>query len=156
MSALPTVPEPTERLQVVGGPPALRPAARQITEAVQRRAPVTDAGALELAVHELLANALEHGHLGDPSLPIDVEVAAGDGGTVTVRVTDRAVTGPWSPQRSPGAQGHGRERTAAGTRGRGLALVAAATAELRIVATAGCTVVEVQLPVFRARGGPAG
>lgn len=69
-----------------------------------------------LAVHEVLANALEHGHLGDPRMPIVVEVEKAATGTV-VRITDRARRGPWAgPRAGPAA-------AAWATRGRGWRLV---------------------------------
>ncbi len=63
---------------------------------------------VQLAVHEALANALEHGHGGDGARPIDVEVARGEHGTVTVRIGDEGA----GTRRSPGGdpdRGRGRD-----------------------------------------------
>ena len=47
---------------------------------------------LKTAVAETVMNALEYGSGGDPAVPVDVRVDA-DATTVTVRVTDRALSG---------------------------------------------------------------
>jgi anti-sigma regulatory factor (Ser/Thr protein kinase) len=69
-----------------------------------------------LAVHEVLANALEHGHLGDPRVPIVVEVERSVTAAL-VRITDRARRGPWVGPRA------GHAPSAWATRGRGWRLV---------------------------------
>ncbi|MFO7779171.1 MAG: ATP-binding protein [Nitriliruptoraceae bacterium] len=141
------------RWSVTGGPGALRPAARGIAAAVVARGvPPARAAAVELVAHELLANALEHGHLGDADLPIDVEVVRGGTGRVIVRVVDRAVGGPWSPPERLGARPAGLDAE----RGRGLALVAAAASAWRVVPTARSTCVEVELSSLAGRGRVAG
>jgi anti-sigma regulatory factor (Ser/Thr protein kinase) len=79
------------RFTVGGGVAALRPGAVRAAELAchlgVRRERYDD---VVLAVHECLANALDHGHGGDVALPIDVEVAASHD-AVSVRVTDTAV-----------------------------------------------------------------
>ena len=60
-----------------------------------------------LAVHECLANALEHGHGGDGHRPIDVEVARGEHETVTVRIGDEGAATRRSPVGDPD-RGRGR------------------------------------------------
>lgn len=152
-----TEPGPTTGLRVQGGPRALRPAAQRITAEVLRRGVPTDGAAMvELAVHELLANALEHGHLGDPSVPIDVEVSGVGHGEVSVRVSDRALGGGgpagWSTGADPAEPAVATEQR----RGRGLTLVRAAAAGLQIVAEEGRTEVVVRLSTFRAPEGGAG
>lgn len=63
-------------LQVVGGPPACRPAARRIAGLATARGLAPDRAAdLELAVHEVLVNAVEHGHRGDAGEPIEVTLS---------------------------------------------------------------------------------
>ncbi|TVP69620.1 MAG: hypothetical protein EA340_06985 [Nitriliruptor sp.] len=144
------------RLRVHGGPQALRPAARRVRDDVLARGVAADeAAAVELAVHELLANALEHGHLGDPSVPIDVEVTGADGGEVTVRVSDRALGGRWPARWSAGADGQPGGSTER-LRGRGLTLARAAAAGLGVVGGHGRTEVVVQLSTFRPPHGGAG
>lgn len=141
------------RWSVTGGPGALRPAARTIAAAVVARGvPPTRAAAVELVAHELLANALEHGHLGDVDLPIDVEVEPSGTDRVLLRVVDRAVGGPWSPPSRSGGDPTGSDAE----RGRGLVLVAAAATAWRVVATARSTCVEVELSALAGRGRIAG
>ena len=48
---------------------------------------------LKTAVGETVMNAIEYGSQGDPDVPVDVRVDATDA-AVTVRVTDRALSGP--------------------------------------------------------------
>jgi serine phosphatase RsbU (regulator of sigma subunit)/anti-sigma regulatory factor (Ser/Thr protein kinase) len=48
---------------------------------------------LKTAVAETVMNALEYGSLGDPDVPVDIRVDASVA-AVTVRVTDRALSGP--------------------------------------------------------------
>jgi anti-sigma regulatory factor (Ser/Thr protein kinase) len=87
-----------ERWRVLGGVGALRPAAaRAAVAACRLGVPPDRQSEVELAVHEALANAFEHGHLGDPDLPIAAEVARLDPGTVTVRIRDHARGGGWDP-----------------------------------------------------------
>ena len=150
-------PAPVTRLRVTGGPRALRPAAQRITiDVLARGVPPAAAAAVELAIHELLANALEHGHLGDATVPIDVEVTGAEDGEVTVRVGDRALRGAaparWRTGDVGAEPGGGTEQL----RGRGLTLVRAAAAGLRIVADDGCTEVVVRLSALPAPEGGAG
>jgi anti-sigma regulatory factor (Ser/Thr protein kinase) len=112
-----------ERFTVTGGVHALRPAARRAMIAVcHLGVPGARAQDVELAVHETLANALEHGHLDDPNLPIEVEVAGGGPATVTVRIRDHALAGP---------------RPVVGGRGRGLRLVTAMADGVEVHAASG-------------------
>jgi serine phosphatase RsbU (regulator of sigma subunit)/anti-sigma regulatory factor (Ser/Thr protein kinase) len=48
---------------------------------------------LKTAVAETVMNAIEYGSLGNPDVPVDVRVDATDA-AITVRVTDRALSGP--------------------------------------------------------------
>jgi anti-sigma regulatory factor (Ser/Thr protein kinase) len=121
------------RLEVRGGPSALRPAADRVVAAFAVGVAAPRRAELVLAVHELLANALEHGHLGDPALPVVVEVVRDEAGAATVRVVDRARGGRWSPAVTP-------PRLAA--RGRGLELVRAVGDGLRVLSGSDRTVVE--------------
>ncbi len=113
---------------------AARAAAAAVAAGVSRsRAP-----AFELAIHEALANALEHGHLGVPGIPIDVEVAASTGGHVTVRVADTARGGDWDPApRAP--------TPPLAERGRGTALLAAGVDRWWVERGDGRTVVVLQV-----------
>ena len=104
---------------------------------------------IELAVHELLANALEHGHGGDPDRAIRIRVARSGAGAVTVEVTDRALRGPWDGAR-PAGDAHG----VASRRGRGWQLVAAVATSFRAGGDdAGATVVRIELPTLHAGPG---
>lgn len=138
------------RRTVIGGAPALRPAAvRTADHAVRLGVDPAQRDAVELAVHELLANALEHGHAGDPALPIDVEVDGQDGGPVTVRVTDRAVRGPFE----------GRTRLDRGDvvparPGHGWRLIHAGVSGVRVHSGPGATVVVAELATVPAVAGP--
>ncbi len=68
---------------VSGGPPALRPAAgRAAADVVAIVGGGHNGERVELAVHEVLANAFEHGHLGRVDVPIELTVH---------RVGDRAI-----------------------------------------------------------------
>lgn len=130
----------TLRRLIVGGPDRLRPAARELAAtATARCGSGGDPGTLEFVVHELAANALEHGHLGDRHRGALVEVVCSSAGGVLVRVVDAACTGPWTPP----AAVEMPAPTAA--RGRGLALIVAAGGQLRVVSRTGCTRVEVAL-----------
>ena len=150
-------PAPVTRLRVTGGARTLRPAAQRVAaDAVARGVPPAAAGAVELAIHELLANALEHGHLGDPTVPIDVEVTGVEEGEVTVRVADRALGGSWSARWPAGVDGDQPGVEARQLRGRGLTLVLAAAAGLQVVADDGCTAVLVRLSALPAPEGGAG
>jgi len=141
------------RWSVTGGSGALRAAAQTITGAVVARGlPAARAAAVELLVHELLANALEHGHLGDADLAVDVEVERSCGDRVLLRVVDRAVGGPWSPPSCPAGDPSGADAE----RGRGLVLVAAAATAWRVAATARSTCVEVELSGLAGRERSAG
>ncbi len=55
---------------------------------------------LKTAVAETVMNALEYGSRGDPAVPVDVRVDA-DVRAVTVRVTDRALSGPVPDAEAP-------------------------------------------------------
>jgi anti-sigma regulatory factor (Ser/Thr protein kinase) len=101
------------RLSIDGGVASVRPGAiRAADVACHLGVPADRHHDVQLAVHECLANALEHGHGGDGRPPIDVEVAREDEGTVTVRIHDDGA-------------GPGRWRSGGGDpdRGRGRALV---------------------------------
>ncbi len=113
---------------------------------MDRGVPPDRAAAIELAVHELLANALEHGHLGDPSRPIEVEVTGAERGVVTVRVTDQALGGGW-PRRCPT-----EVPSPAALRGRGLTLARSAGAELGVTSAARGTEVVLRLSTLPAPG----
>jgi anti-sigma regulatory factor (Ser/Thr protein kinase) len=124
-------------VEVAGGATALRPAAARIAVvAIGYGADPERHAELELAVHELLANALEHGHLGDPTVPIRVEVTGDGAGRVTVHVADRALDGAGDP--TPCGSDEARDR------GRGL-LLAGAVGTVRRRTVAGCTLVSLEL-----------
>jgi anti-sigma regulatory factor (Ser/Thr protein kinase) len=113
-------------LQLTGGVAAVGAGARRIAALAQELGlPAHRAAGLRLAAHEVLVNALEHGHLGDPETTIDVEVVADTAGTVTVRIVDRALGGTWDPAGDPRAA-----RPA--ERGRGLQLASASVDALTI------------------------
>ncbi len=123
---------------MTGGAPALRPAARRAADrAVELGAAPHRRDHIGLAVHELLANALAHGHHGDPTLPIDIEVACAADGSVTIRVTDRGLAGPWAGPPPPGAPA-----ATLAARGRGWQLVRDAAVRHRILRVGRATVVE--------------
>jgi anti-sigma regulatory factor (Ser/Thr protein kinase) len=124
-------------VEVAGGATALRPNARRVAAvAIGYGADPKRRAELELAVHELLANALEHGHLGDPAIPIRIEVTRDGAGAVTVHVADRALGGGGDP--AP------RVRGPAADRGRGL-LLARTVGTVRRRTVAGCTLVSLEL-----------
>jgi serine/threonine-protein kinase RsbW len=113
------------RREVPGEPTALRPAATAAAaEAVRCGVAADREPWLALAIHEALANACEHGHLGAVDAHLRVEVAVEDADAVAVRVADLALGGAWVPAGSrdgggaPGAVG-------AEERGRGLVLIQA-------------------------------
>ena len=139
------------RWSVTGGAPALRPAARRaVDRAVALGADPDRRDHIELAVHELLANALEHGHGGDPDLAIGILVTRRGAGAVTVEISDRAVRGPW---RAP-APTRPAHRADPPCRGRGWQLVdAVATASSAGGDDAGATVVRIELPTLHAGPG---
>ena len=115
VGAHPGVPGP-HRWRVRGDAGGLRPLAAAVTAAaVERGAPASGAARLELAVHELLVNAVEHGNAGDPALPVDIEVAGSAPEPVRIRVGDAGCGGVWSPpapgELPPVTQGHGRGLT---------------------------------------------
>jgi anti-sigma regulatory factor (Ser/Thr protein kinase) len=123
------------RFEVPGEPAALRPSASAVVAAaIDLGVPADRRDDVTLAVHEVLVNAWEHGHLGVSQPPIRVEVARRDDGAVIVRVEDAAVGGRWDPAVLDGPADRGADR------GRGLAIaralveeVAAAAAEHRTV-----------------------
>jgi anti-sigma regulatory factor (Ser/Thr protein kinase) len=122
-----------ERWTVRGGVGALRAAAaRTAVAACDLGVPPDRQGEVELAVHEALANAFEHGHLGDPGLPIGVELARPDPGTVIVRIRDHARGGGWEPVASP-------EVPEEDERGRGRRLMHMLTDGIDVVVAAGAT-----------------
>lgn len=99
------------RFRIVGGVASLRPGAvRAADVACRLGVPADRHHDVQLAVHECVANALEHGHGGDGRSPIDieidVEVARGDQDTVTVRIRDdgtgAARAGEGDPDRGRG------------------------------------------------------
>ena len=113
--------------QVSGGPPALRPAAgRAACDVVAIVGDGLADGRVELAVHEVLANALEHGHLGAADVAIELTVH---------RVGDRAIVAV-----ADHALGADVPRVGAvdddpwAVRGRGLALVRASADEVVVEA----------------------
>lgn len=62
-----------ETLLIVGGPAACRPAARRVAALAREAGLLTELGpGLELAIHEILVNAVEHGHSGDHDAPVEV------------------------------------------------------------------------------------
>jgi serine phosphatase RsbU (regulator of sigma subunit)/anti-sigma regulatory factor (Ser/Thr protein kinase) len=75
---------------------------------------------LKTAVAETVMNAIEYGSLGDPDVPVDVNVEA-DAAAIAVRVTDRARSGPVREVEEPDLEAklEGRQRP----RGWGLFLV---------------------------------
>jgi serine phosphatase RsbU (regulator of sigma subunit)/anti-sigma regulatory factor (Ser/Thr protein kinase) len=75
---------------------------------------------LKTAVAETVMNAIEYGSLGDPHVPVDVQVQA-DAASITVRVTDRAMSGPVREVEEPDLEAklEGRQRP----RGWGLFLI---------------------------------
>ncbi|MFO7961259.1 MAG: ATP-binding protein [Nitriliruptoraceae bacterium] len=139
------------RWQVTGGVGSVRPAAvRAADRAVQLGVGAARRSEVALAVHELLANALEHGHGGDPALPIDLRVRRGHGDTIRIEVTDRAVDGLWQ---GPDGDRHRCEPLAC--RGHGWQLVTAVADALRVEGAVGATVVRVDLVVDDPRQIPA-
>ncbi len=131
--------------RVVGGAGGLRPAARQVVAWLVAEGLEPGRGdRVELAVHEVLANAFQHGHLADPSAPIDVQVVLVGSGA-EVAVTDRALPGRWDVP--PGGQPADARRSdpLPATRGRGLALAAAGVDGLEVRSAAGRTVVTLRL-----------
>ena len=135
------------RWSVTGGARVLRPAARRAADrAVALGADPDRRDHIELAVHELLANALEHGHGGDPDLAIGIRVARSGAGPVTVEVTDHAVAGPFQAP-APARPARGVDPC----RGRGRQLVeAVATSSSAGGDDAGATVVRIELPTLHA------
>jgi serine phosphatase RsbU (regulator of sigma subunit)/anti-sigma regulatory factor (Ser/Thr protein kinase) len=75
---------------------------------------------LKTAVAETVMNAVEYGSLGDPDVPVDVHVEA-EAASITVRVTDRAMSGPVRDVEEPDLEAklEGRQRP----RGWGLFLI---------------------------------
>ncbi len=75
---------------------------------------------LKTAVAETVMNAIEYGSQGNPEVPVDVRVDA-DADTITVRVTDRALSGPVPDAEAPDldAKLEGRQKP----RGWGLFLI---------------------------------
>ncbi len=75
---------------------------------------------LKTAVAETVMNAIEYGSQGDPAVPVDVRVDA-DETAITVRVTDRALSGPVPDAEAPDldAKLEGRQKP----RGWGLFLI---------------------------------
>ena len=123
------------RFTVRGGVEALRPAAaRTVRAALAAGLDPARSADLELAVHEVLANAHEHGNAADSRRPIDVEVVADRPGWLEVRVHDQGVggvPGPVAPEE--------------GTRGRGLAVVAGMVDGVSLDRTSGGTCVTLQV-----------
>jgi anti-sigma regulatory factor (Ser/Thr protein kinase) len=87
--------------------------------------------ALESAVAEAVANAIEHGNDGEPTLPVEIRVAA-DAHAVLVRVTDQGgASGGLAPKAAPpdlGAQLRGEQPL----RGWGLFLMRSLVDEVRV------------------------
>lgn len=130
-------------LVVTGRLDQLRPAAARVADmAVDLGVESARHAGVELAVHECLANAREHGHLGDPTRPIVVEVTGAGGHAVVVRILDQALGGPWRPPPRPPDV---RPAPSGGdVRGRGLVLVRACVDHLAVRATTGRTAVELR------------
>jgi anti-sigma regulatory factor (Ser/Thr protein kinase) len=125
---------PAWQLATPGDPTSLRRSAAAVAAAA------VDAGVsagrcdqLALAVHELLLNAWEHGHLGAPEPRIRVAVARRDDGEVTVRVVDTARGGRWDPDVSAAPVD--------ADRGRGLTIARALVDEVTVLAAEDRTVV---------------
>lgn len=123
------------RFTVRGGVGALRPAAaRTVRAALEVGLSAERAADLELAVHEVLANAHEHGNAADASRPIDVEVEVGPPGWLQVRVRDTGVgAAPDAGDPDPD------------TRGRGLALAAGLVDRLVVETTPNGTSVTLEV-----------
>ncbi len=86
-----------EVVTVDGDAARSRQGARLIADAVVRAGiPSARLPDIELAVHEALVNAVRHGHLGDPTIPVEVAVVRGDT-AVSVHVRDRALGGAHQP-----------------------------------------------------------
>ncbi len=140
-----TDPAPPLVRHVTGGHGNLRPVAHGlVARLLVEGLDPTRADHVELAIHEVLANAFEHGHLADPSVPIDVRVTPVGSG-VEVVVTDRAVAGPWDVPLTGEPSDVRREDALPGMRGRGLTLAAAAVDGLEVRGEAGRTVVLLRL-----------
>jgi serine phosphatase RsbU (regulator of sigma subunit)/anti-sigma regulatory factor (Ser/Thr protein kinase) len=90
---VPAASEPVLAFTIPGAVGHERTAMERVAEAVE---PLGLAGErlerLKTAVAETVMNALEYGSRGDPAVPVDVRVDA-DATAVTVRVTDRALSG---------------------------------------------------------------
>jgi anti-sigma regulatory factor (Ser/Thr protein kinase) len=119
-------------------------------DVLARGVPTGRSAAVELAIHELLANALEHGHLGDPAVPIEVEVTGAAAGAVTVRITDRALGGGWTVRRPD------HPAPATRSRGRGLVLARSAVTTLEVVEEGARTEVVVRVSTLPPPGAGAG
>jgi anti-sigma regulatory factor (Ser/Thr protein kinase) len=133
-------PPPAWQLEVAGEPAALRPAAaRAAAAAVELGVAAERRADLVLAVHEVLANAWEHGHGGAPTPRIRVEVVRGDDGAVTVHVADRAVGGGWHPDV------HGMPADPGAERGRRLVIARALVDELAVAVDEPGTVVSLTI-----------
>jgi serine phosphatase RsbU (regulator of sigma subunit)/anti-sigma regulatory factor (Ser/Thr protein kinase) len=101
---------------------------------------------LKTAVAETVMNAIEYGSGGDPSVPVDVRVDADDA-AITVRVTDRALSGP-----VPAVEAPDLDAKLAGTqkpRGWGLFLIRHMVDAMDVAAEEGLQTVTLTL----ARGG---
>lgn len=94
--------------------------------------------AVELAIHEALCNALEHGHGGDPRIGIELRLTRRQRDRLEISVVDAALCGPWSPPLGEEPAGRsvaastGVPTTVPGPRGHGLGLIRAGCDELRI------------------------
>jgi len=131
--------------EVTGGAGALRPVAhRAVAWLVARGLDPARAAGVELAIHEVLANAFEHGHLADGSVPIGVQVASAGSG-VDVEVTDHALAGRWATQLPGGPIDAPPPARLPATRGRGVALAASAVDVLVVHAEDDRTVVTLRL-----------
>jgi anti-sigma regulatory factor (Ser/Thr protein kinase) len=140
------------RREVPGEPTALRPAATAAAaEAVRCGVAADREPWLALAIHEALANAREHGHLGAVDVHLRVEVAVEATDAVAVRVADLALGGAWAPDGSRD-DGGGPGAIGAGERGRGLVLIRALADGLAV--SSGDEGTELTLRFHRSR--PAG
>ena len=90
--------------------------------------------AVELAIHEALCNALEHGHQGDPTIGIELRLTRPHHDRLEVTVVDSALGGPWSAssRTDPEDRSVVASTGEPGTRGHGLALIRAGCDVLRI------------------------
>ena len=119
------------RFQVASATGNERQAIAEVTDAVAGLALSPDrVEALKTAVGEATMNAIEHGHGGDPSRLVDVEVAV-DGTALVVRISDEGDGGPVAAAHEPDIEAKLRgEQT---PRGWGLFLIRNLVDDVRVV-----------------------